>query len=379
MALRILVSVTTDLVTDQRVHKISSSLHKAGYEVHVAGRQMKASLPLNNRPYQTTRFRLWFEKGFLFYAAYNIRLFFFLLFTKADILMANDLDTLLPNYIVSKLKGIPLAYDNHEYFTSVPELIRRPFVRGVWKSIERFIFPRVKFIYTDNDAKQGLFESEYKVPVRVVKNVPIYTPIALTNEAPPISIPSDKKVIIYQGTGINVDRGTEELTQAMKYLDDSYLLLFVGSGDVIDVLKEIVAIDKLENRVWFTGKVPMEQLPRYTRLAHLGISFDKPISDNYIYSLPNKIFDYVHSGVPVLCSRLPEVERMVTKYQIGGFIETHEPQHIAARIRKVFEEGEYKIWQQNLIKASEAVNWQNEEKVLLGIYEEISKTLSHHK
>ena len=103
--LQIIASVTTDLVTDQRVHKISSSLVKQGFEVLVVGRQMKKSMAMSPREYRTKRFRLWFEKGPLFYASYNFRLFWFLLFSKTDILIANDLDTLLAYIVTGKQIG----------------------------------------------------------------------------------------------------------------------------------------------------------------------------------------------------------------------------------------------------------------------------------
>jgi glycosyltransferase involved in cell wall biosynthesis len=376
MAKKIIVSVTTDLVTDQRVHKVCTSLQNDGFDILLVGRQMKKSLPLGARKYKTHRFKLLFEKGPLFYASYNIHLFFYLLFHKADIFIANDLDTLLAVYSASRIKGVPMAYDNHEYYTGMPELLHRPFVKGVWKSIERWIFPKLKYIYTDNDSKKKLFEDEYKVPLKVVRNVPIYNPIASSIKLH-IQIPQGRHVLIYQGSGINVNRGAEELAEAMQYLDDSYLLLFVGSGDVIDVLKEIVKNKKLENRIIFTGKVPLEVLQEYTRRAQLGLTLDKPISENYIYSLPNKLFDYVHAGVPVLGSRLVEIERMINKYKIGTFIESHDPKHIADKIRGIFSNQQLlEEWKRNLPLASKEVNWQNEEKVLLDIYRTLSKEQS---
>jgi len=371
MSLKIIVCVTTDLVTDQRVNKVCTSLHNNGYEVKLVGRKMKKSMLLAKRNYETVRFVLPFEKGAFFYMSYNVRLFFYLLFQKADVFLANDLDTLLAVYLAAKIKRVAVAYDNHEYFTGVPELIHRPFIRGIWKGIERYIFPKLKYIYTDNDSKKKLFEDEYSVPVKVVRNVPVYNPSSVPVKTD-IQLPENRKILIYQGSGININRGAEELTEAMRHLDDRFLLLFVGSGDVIDILKEMVVRYELQNKVMFTGKVPLEVLQAYTRKAHLGCTLDKPISENYIYSLPNKLFDYVHAGVPVLATRLVEIERMINKYKIGDFIDSHDPKHIAEKINAIFSnETQLEEWKRNLPLASKEVNWQNEEKVLLSIYEEI--------
>ena len=105
------------------------------------GRELPDSPIMNLRTYQTKRMKLFFTKGSLFYAFFNIRLFIFLLFKKIDLLVSNDLDTLLANYLISKIKGIPLVYDSHEYFTEVPELEGR-FAKKVWLAIEKWIFPK---------------------------------------------------------------------------------------------------------------------------------------------------------------------------------------------------------------------------------------------
>ena len=144
---KIIVSVTNDLTTDQRVSKICSSLTQNGFKVLLVGIKKKNSI-LIGREYKTKRISLFFNKGFLFYAEYNFRLFLFLFFSKKDILLSNDLDTLLANFIVSKIQQKKLAYDSHELFSEVPELVNRPFIKNFWLRLEKWLLPKLKNTYT---------------------------------------------------------------------------------------------------------------------------------------------------------------------------------------------------------------------------------------
>jgi glycosyltransferase involved in cell wall biosynthesis len=367
---KVLISVTSDLVTDQRVHKVSQTLYENGYDVLLIGRQLKNSLPLEKRDYETKRFRLWFTKTALFYINYNLRLFVFILFKKADIFLSNDLDTLLPNYLVSVIRNKPLVYDSHEYFTGVPELQHRPAVRKVWEAIERFIFPRLKFIYTVNRSIAKLYEEKYQRKVSVVRNVPVLV------ERPPANKKADgKKILIYQGSGININRGVEELVLCMKYLDpEQFELWVVGGGDVYEDLQKLAARNGLNDRIRFRGKVPFKELAAITREADLGLTIDKPSNINYLFSLPNKVFDYLHARLPVLASRLPEISAIIEQYQVGWFIDNHDPEHIASRISEIFgDTAAYRSMKENTSTASRELCWQQESKTILSIFESASQ------
>jgi len=364
---KVIVSVTNDLVSDQRVHKVCLSLKKMNFDVLLVGRKYGHTDELHSRIYSTKRMRLIFKKGFLFYMEYQIRLFFFLLFHRSDILLSNDLDTLLPNYIVSKLGSRRLLYDSHEYFTGVPELQNRPLVRKIWKSIEKFIFPRLKKTYTVNQSIAELYAKEYNVHPQVIRNVPMYMEKPIANRKL-LGLPEDQKILILQGAGINVDRGAEELIMAMQYLT-GFLLLIIGSGDVIGELKKRVVEYGLNDKVQFIGRLSYSELMSYTVCADLGLSLDKPNSINYCLSLPNKLFDYIHAGIPVLASPLKEVKHIIDAYQVGTCIENHDSMHIAERIKFIFSDMfAYTTWKSNTKAAAQELCWQNEEKVLQTLF-----------
>lgn len=367
---KVIVCVTNDLFTDQRVHKTCLTLQKCNYNVLEYGRLLSDSQQLD-RPYKTHRVKHFFHRGAQFYGEFNIRLFFFLLFSKVDLIFANDLDTLPAAFLAAKIKGVKLIYDTHEYYTETPELTTRPSVQKVWKRIEGLIFPSLTTIITVNKSIAQLYEKQYNKKIAVVRNIPLsYTPELLKSRLT-LNLPVDKRIIIIQGTGINVDRGSVEACLAMQYLDD-VVLLIVGKGDVIPVLKKTTAENNLQDKVIFKEKMSFQELRQYTMNCDLGLTIDKGTNINYLYSLPNKLFDYIHAGIPILSSELVEIKAIIDHYQIGYFISNHNPEGIAQVIKAIFEDNEtYQRIKNNTMVAKKELCWEVEEKTLLNIINSI--------
>lgn len=374
MKKKVIVSVINDLVTDQRVAKTCTTLHEAGYDVVLIGRILPDSPPLLPKPYQQVRMKLLFKKGPLFYAFFNIRLFFYLLTHRADILHANDLDTLLANHLISKLKNKPLVFDSHEYFTEVPELQHNPVAKKTWKAIERFIVPKLTYCITVNQSIALLFKQEYGIDFKVLRNLPPENKMQEKANRHILNLPENKFIILLQGNGINMHRGSEELVAAMQYLDDTFLLLIIGNGDVVPQLKKIAAEKNLQTRIQFIGRLPYQELKKYTMAADLGVTLDKDTNLNYRFSLPNKIFDYIQAGIPVLSSKLPELERIIKQYGVGELVDEVTPQAIAAKIQQMSSnKAQLAEYSKNCEKAAYELTWENEKSVLLEVYTTIEK------
>lgn len=363
-----IISVINDLVTDQRVARTADVLVDLGFEVLMVGRHKSDSPRMPERNYEIIRMRLLWEKGPLFYAEYNIRLFFLLLSRSVDLLVSNDLDTLLPNYVVHKLKHIPVVFDSHEYFTATPELVNRPKVQRIWKWIEKRIVPKLKSCITVNASIADLFEQEYHVPFKIVRNIPKNRKNTVIPTRQSLGLPEDKKIVLMQGSGINVQRGAEEAVEAMQYLEN-VLLLIVGGGDVLPILKKMVQEMALQKKVRFVPRQTPENLAGYTASADIGLTIDKDTNINYRFSLPNKLFDYIYAGVPVLASPLVEIKNIIQHYETGEFIENHDPRHIAAAITQMLQnESQMALYKRNTINAAAELNWENEKKVLIEIF-----------
>lgn len=359
----VIVSVTNDLATDNRVNRSCSVLQSLGFRVVLVGRKLKQSSEVS-RPYECKRFRMLFKKGVFFYAFYNLRLFFYLLFHRVDLLYANDLDTLLPNYLVSKIKRVPLIYDSHELFTEVPELQNAPFKKAVWTKIEKRIIPKLKYCITVNESIAKIFEETYQVKFNSIRNVPEQIPTNLSNTIKLENIPENSFTVIIQGSGLNIDRGLEEAIEAMLLLENVHLLI-VGNGDVIPKAKKMVEDLKLENRVHFYGKRPYHELMKFTSLANCGLAIDKATNKNHQFALPNKVFDYIQAGTPIICMDLIEIKSLVIKYDIGIVIKDVLPSLIADAIRELQSNAPLlQTYKNNCEKAAEIEHWGNEKSKL---------------
>lgn len=370
---KVTLAVTNDIVTDNRVHKVGVTLTQHGFIVTIVGRKFRYSQDLFDRPYFTRRFFMKVNKGPFFYVFFNLRFFFYLLRTKPDIIVANDLDTLLAGYLASKLIRKPLLLDSHEYFTELPELVDRKFVRKFWIILERFLLPRIKYGYTVSEGIAQRYKELYNVDFKVIRNVGLFK---YDHEFKNTSTPKPYRIIIYQGV-LNIGRGLELIIEAMQYLDN-YKLWLIGGGDIENKLKELVKEKKLNEKVLFFGRVPLDKLWHYTQQADIGISLEEDLGLNYRFALPNKLFDYVQARLPVLISDLPEMRQLIEKYQIGIVAEKRTPKDIAKYIEVLLSEEDMSIRKRNLELAARELCWQREEDKLIDIYHQVIGPVSRN-
>lgn len=355
----IIFTVTTELSYDQRMQRIAGSMSASGYDVLLVGRETKTSIPLISASYTQKRISCFFNQGFGFYAEFNIRLFFFLLFNKADIFCAIDLDTILPVYFVSLLKSKERVYDAHEYFTEQKEILTRPKVYAFWLAIEKFAIPKFRNGYTVNQSIAAAFRAKYGVDYALVRNLPKQT-LIITQEK------RTEKFFLYQGS-VNEGRSFETLIPAMKLVNAR--LIICGKGNFYDQVVELIKTHGLENKIELRGYVAPAELRNITPTAYAGITlFDREGMNQY-YSLANRFFDYMMAGIPQICVNYPEYAALNQNHPFALLINDVKPDTIAQALNNLLEDDVlYEGLQENCLKARTELNWEKEEKTLLNFY-----------
>lgn len=357
----ILVSVSNDLTFDQRVQKVCNTLNKNGFSIHVIGRKQKNS-NASQFNYKVELLKMVFNKGFLFYVEFNIRLFFKILFTKKDMLLANDLDTLLPNQIASRLQSKRLVFDSHELFSEIPELVDRPFVKSIWKRLENSLIPKQKFGITVSSSIANYYKKKYNTNFVTIKNYPKAISKLETKANNPFGKES-KPIILYQGA-LNLGRGLELIIDTMEYLSE-FKLAIIGDGDLKHELEKRVIAKKLQNRIDFFEKIHPNALKKFTPFASLGISLEEDLGLNYRFAMPNKIFDYIQAEIPILISDLPEMKTVIDHFEVGEVVKNRNPEKLAFQIKSIVQND----FTKGLQKAKKELIWEIQEEKLLRLFQ----------
>lgn len=360
---KIVCTVTNDLVYDQRMIRICDTLATAGYDVVLVGRQLNRSADLKERSFKQYRWKNRFLAGPLFYLEHNIRIFFYLIRTKPEVVNTIDLDTGFGAYLYSKLTKFEWVVDFHEHFTEVPEVTDRKIVKRIWLKVERLLFKNADKFYAASQSIAEIFQKKYKKKVEVIRNVPF---LRSKNVVKPQSEFSESGFLIYQGA-LNEGRCIELYIKAMHHIDSK--LILVGEGDLSETLRQLVKSEGLEDKVVFTGMLTPEELRHVTVKAYMGLNVLENKGLSYYYSLSNKCFDYVQAQIPSISSDFPEYRFLNEQHEVMLLAEP-TVESIVENIKELQTNQElYNRLQSNCAAAAEKWNWEEEKTILLAIYE----------
>lgn len=341
------------------MQRICRTLTANGYSVALVGRVLPHSKPLGSQDFTQHRLYCRSQKGFLFYAEFNFRLFFWLLRRPCDAVCSVDLDTLPAGCLATLLRGKKRVFDAHEYFTEVPEVVHRPVVKAVWKAVGRLFLRFYRHAYTVGPALAAIFSKKYGIPFAVVRNVPNARPA-----------PAEKRAgagLLYQGA-LNAGRGIEASLQALAKLSGIELRL-AGEGDLSAGLRRLARELGVEKRAHFLGYVEPADLTALTEGAWLGLNLLENKGLSYYYSLANKFFDYVQAGVPVLTMDFPEYRALNAQHPVAVLLPTLTPEAVAQAVQGLQDDKRrYEAMQAACRAAREDWTWEKEEAELLRVW-----------
>lgn len=366
MRKKVITSAFSNLYTDQRIEKVCRTLHEDGYAVELIGNDWKGAEEMK-RPYPFSRIHLASKSLKTAYFEFNWKLYRELK-NKADentILHANDVDALYPNYLIAKKLNIPLVFDSHEIFSEMPA-IQGKMSQKFWRYVEKTIIPDLSWMITASESYGKWFQKKFGINPVVIQNAPrkVDFTIEITENSP--------KILLYQGA-LNPFRGIDKVILAMHYLD-GVLLKIAGDGPQKKEYEDLVMKENLQHRVQFLGKLKPEDLRGITVAADCGMSIEENGGDSYLYSLPNKVLDCIQARIPLILSKLPELQNIKNQFNVAELIEDHQPQNIAIAVKKVLMKGR-RNYQPELEKASQLLCWENEEIKLLQVFRNASNSL----
>jgi glycosyltransferase involved in cell wall biosynthesis len=291
---------------------------------------------------------------------------------RPDVVHAHDAAMLLPGVVGAWIVGARLVYDSHELATSVPYRERG----WAWLvgAIERVALPRCAAVITVSDGIAERLSDRYRLPVMptVVRNVSGLSTSGANGLRRSLSIGEDVPLVLHQGAPAPF-RGCETLIEAAVALED-VRVVFLGdaTSGYGEQLQALIRIRGLADRVRLLPSVPVDDLLAHTAEADVGVTLLEDTCENHRLALPNKLFEYIAAGVPVIASALPEMERIVRCYGVGWCVQAGDAAALAATLRRALAERGDPALRARLEAAAEDLDWSRERLRLTGLYASLS-------
>ena len=368
--------VFNSFLNDSRVEKTSKSLANNGYRVEVIAHLDKGLKRTEQRDGYSVK-RLSFLDRTVTRSKIG-KLKAYLTFVKEsvdycknfDILHCNDINMLPIGVIIKKYynKNVKIVYDAHEYETETYAL------RGIQKTItklnEKHLIKYADRVITVSDSIANEYVKLYNIKKpALVLNAPPHKKAKKQDRFREAFGIEGKTIFLYQG-GLGKNRGVELLLEVFKAIDDNEsVMIFMGYGELEELIIE--ASEEHEN-IFFHQAVSPDVLLDYTVSADFGIATIEDSCLSYRYCLPNKLFEYIMAEVPVIVSNLPEMSKVVNDGKIGVVLEEETVKGVTEAIKKAVALDKREI-NTNLKELKQHYNWEEQEKVLLKVYKELSR------
>ena len=315
----------------------------------------------------------------LSYAEYAVKASARALSSRADLYEAHDLPTLLPAILAAKLRGKPVVYHAHELWSEKHAKV--PFA-AVWRLLDRMLVPRCDEVVTPDEHRSRIYRDEFRArsTPMTVRNCPPYRPpiesTVLRDELASRGIRCST-IVLYQGL-IDSMRCIEEITAATHHFDDGVVLVAIGSG--FGAWSDPAAALAGHPRIVVLPRVRYEDLPPYTASADAGIVLYRNDCRNNYLCAPNKVFEYMMMGLPVIAASTPGMLELVQGEEVGLCVNPEDPQEIAAAVNRLAADVALRArMKANALRLSRSrYNWENESRPLFERYRSLLVSGGRH-
>jgi len=289
-----------------------------------------------------------------------------------NLVLSADLYSLPLAARISKNRRIPLIYDSRELYSSVAALASRKATQFFWSLLENWYISRVGLVLTVNQSIAEILRSRFaSKKIHVAYNFPLRQQLVrsdLLREK--FGISDDMKILLSQG-GMQKGRGAFHAIRLLTKLSDC-ALVFLGSGELKEDLIRYVNELHVNDRVFFHPSIASNELLPLTASADLGLCLIENLGRSYYLSLPNKLFEYILAGVPVIASNFPELRKIVDGNAVGITVDPSQEVELYERTRELIDNTEqYDRFAQSCKIAAEQYVWEHQEEEFLNRIHEL--------
>jgi glycosyltransferase involved in cell wall biosynthesis len=292
----------------------------------------------------------------------------------ADCYFASDLYSLPVAYLAAKLRRAKLIYDSRELYSSIAALQDRLHTQRFWSYIESKTIRCTSIVFTVNDALAESISKRYSIakPTTLL-NCPPKRAVQKSDHLRTIlPIPPGPKILLYQG-GLQQGRGIRIMLSAIRRLSNAVLVL-MGNGNLKIEILETIKREGLGMKVFLIDAVPVDDLLEYTASADVGLCLIENYGESYYHSLPNKLFEYVAAGVPVVASNFPEIGRFVELNRVGLCVDPEKEDEIVTAIQRLMTDADlHKTFVHHCEETASRYTWENESLKLVEAIENLLK------
>ena len=395
--LTISMHVLGDARTDVRVLREATALAEAGFAVSIVDVQGEEIVAAEEKvgdaclkhilmPTKFISTRRW---SFLIAAQLFIRSTLRLIVTRADIYHAHDASALPACFIAALFCHKQLVFDAHE----LPLAEERPLSemsrshRWLHKALAvllRCIVPRCDGVISVSPPIVEAIRTRYRIPqVSLVRNILKYRVVARSDRLHQyLGLDPKTRIALYQGL-LESDRGLDLLVRAAAFLGRNILIVLMGRGphQTVSQLEALIVREGVSDRIKILPAVPYEELLDWTASADIGMYVASPdYSSNERWCLPNKLFEYLMAGIPVLTSELDAIVEVIRTYDVGQVVSSLAPADMGAAITAMLDDHDAlaRMRRNALEAAKQEFNWEKEKEKLLHLYHRLSSTTDYH-